>query len=480
MKKILLGVSLCVAMCACNDIAFLNEPVQESEAVLSRSGETTSTESYTVTPEMVCKYLNIARKGKTINSLTPVVENGDTLAYVAQYADTLGWDLISGDRRLDPILANSETGVLNLSDTINPAVGAVKGIIYTVKQTKESFEIQKNPIWKSLEPKEKKANSNPQARGIGFGKWVELDTIYESEVYTKPHMITTRWHQDYPWNTLCPPDLMRPAKAGCTPIATSQIIYYYRKNDIRNCEIPYDYIVINNKPYFPYKSTSEWSNLRETASSNEDENRSTALFIFYIGDMLGTQYGFEESFTVPYKEIDVLEAFKLAGTLRSSYNYNNLKSSLNANRPVLISCGANDTTSHMFIVDSYRTHTEMIYARRKWDPTIEITDWNDYEEPPVEASNSKDGYAYETRLIGNSERTYISMNWGWNDINNVNDVYYMAYSYTSSINYGDYSSPEYSYTYPANWSVTLRTDVGVSNLVYNRFQYMIYNIQNTN
>ena len=103
-------------------------------------------------------------------------------------------------------------------------------------------------------------------------------------------MITTRWHQDYPWNTLCPPDLMRPAKAGCTPIATSQIIYYYRKNDIRNCEIPYDYIVINNKPYFPYKSTSEWSNLRETASSNEDENRSTALFIFYIGDMLGTQY----------------------------------------------------------------------------------------------------------------------------------------------------------------------------------------------
>jgi hypothetical protein len=37
-----------------------------------------------------------------------------------------------------------------------------------------------------------------------------------------------------------------------------------------------------------------------------------------------------------------------------------------------------------------------------------------------------------------------------------------------------------SFTYPANWSVTLRTDVGVSNLVYNRFQYMIYNIQNTN
>ncbi|MBE6311066.1 MAG: hypothetical protein E7080_08445, partial [Bacteroidales bacterium] len=111
MKKLVLFVSLCVAMCACNDNALMNEPIQESETILSRSGETTSAENYTVTPEMVCKYLNIARKGKTINSITPVIENGDTLAYVAQYADTLGWDLISGDRRLYPVLANSEAGV---------------------------------------------------------------------------------------------------------------------------------------------------------------------------------------------------------------------------------------------------------------------------------------------------------------------------------------------------------------------------------
>ena len=160
MKKILLGVSLCVAMCACNDNALINEPVQESEAVLSRSGETTSTESYTVTPEMVCKYLNIARKGKTINSLTPMIENGDTLAYVAQYADTLGWDLISGDRRIAPVLAFADSGVLNLSDTINPAVGAVKGMIGIVKETKEKNDTLRNNIWKFLEPKEVKTINN--------------------------------------------------------------------------------------------------------------------------------------------------------------------------------------------------------------------------------------------------------------------------------------------------------------------------------
>ena len=62
MKKCFLLISLCVAMCACNENTFINEPVQENDLVMSRSGETPSSENYTVTPEMVCKYLNIARK----------------------------------------------------------------------------------------------------------------------------------------------------------------------------------------------------------------------------------------------------------------------------------------------------------------------------------------------------------------------------------------------------------------------------------
>ena len=134
MKCKLLLALLCVAMCACNDNAFINEPVQENEVVMSRSGEVPSSENYTVTPEMVCNYLNIARKGKTIDSLTPVIENGDTLAYVAQYTDSLGWDLISGDRRLSPVLAFADSGVLNVNDTINnPAVKAVLGMLQIVR-----------------------------------------------------------------------------------------------------------------------------------------------------------------------------------------------------------------------------------------------------------------------------------------------------------------------------------------------------------
>lgn len=49
MKTKILFISLCIAMCACNDNVFINEPIQETEVVMSRSGETSS-DSYIVTP----------------------------------------------------------------------------------------------------------------------------------------------------------------------------------------------------------------------------------------------------------------------------------------------------------------------------------------------------------------------------------------------------------------------------------------------
>ncbi len=82
----LLGIAtLTGLLVACSDNNVIAEdPMQEIEMALSRSGETASVGSFTVTPEMVCKYINIARKGEIVNSLTPVIENGDTLAYVVQ------------------------------------------------------------------------------------------------------------------------------------------------------------------------------------------------------------------------------------------------------------------------------------------------------------------------------------------------------------------------------------------------------------
>lgn len=153
-------------MCACSDNIMLNEP--EENTVLSRSNEqTTVSNDYTVTPEMVCKYLNLARKGKTIDSITPVIEDGDTLAYVAQYTGNNGWDLISGDKRVAPVLASASSGILNLNDTISPAVKALNGMVQIVLDTKESADTIKDKMWEFLEPKAIVINNRPQQRGNG-------------------------------------------------------------------------------------------------------------------------------------------------------------------------------------------------------------------------------------------------------------------------------------------------------------------------
>ena len=465
MKKFFLFALIAIVMCACSDNMMLNEPVENT--VLSRSNEqTTVSDDYTVTPEMVCKYLNLARKGKTIDSITPVIEDGDTLAYVAQYTENKGWDLISGDKRVAPVLASANSGILNLNDTINPAVNTIYDMISLCKENSETI---KHSIWFALEEKPRTSyNSSPQPRGNGTGKWIITDTIYEEEFYLKSHLITTKWHQDAPWNELCPMFNQTYSKAGCAPIATSQVIYYFRENNNRNIQIPSN---ANCSPYdgsviFTDYSLTPWTKIVKNEADTANRQY-TQAFISYIGYLLETDYGATESSVVSEKEIDVLANFRLSGTRVYSYNYNQIMYSLNRNSPVIISCKNTQNDFHLFIIDSYQTSTVNMYIQYTWDPTAELEDWEGpYGEP---AETDKDGYARRTELIGNSTNTYISMNWGYN---NTSDTYYNAYSYQSAVNYGDYSIPESTTIYTPNW--TVRTNGSTKR--YNSFNYMIYNI----
>ena len=464
MKKILLGVSLCVAMYACNDNAFINEPVQENEAVLSRSGETASVENYTVTPEMVCKYLNIARKGKTINSLTPVVENGDTLAYVAQYADTLGWDLISGDRRLDPILANSETGVLNLSDTINPANGAVKGMVDLVKTKKESLDTLKNNIWRFLEPKAVSQENRPQSRGWGSGKWIVSDTVYESDTYTRPHIITTIWGQDTPWNTYTPRINGDRTKVGCVPVAVGQIIYHFRKNNHRDIALPSTITFSNpnnGEPIFSNSKTSLWSTMELSRNYVVDSNNSsTAKFLSYIGNQMNSIYGINETGTDIANIEPLLTQYKIAYNRLNVYNFYTIINELEVSKPVFISM-----SRHSFIIDAYTHSYERMYIRYEWDPNYELQEGEDAQMPPANADDKEGNIRIE--YITQQETYYLMMNWGFDaNYSWYNDYSFLAYSFNQV--YGGQDATETLYS--PSWTLP-------DGRTYNNLRFLLYNLR---
>ena len=428
MKKFYLIASLCVAMCACNDNSFVNEPIQENDVVMSRAGESSSVGEYTVTPEMVCKYLNVARKGKNINSLNPIVENGDTLAYVAQYDESQGWDLISGDRRLDPILANAETGYLSLSDTTNIAVGIIRGIIKDVKIIKNNNNVQKHPIWKAFEPKINEVVNKPQTRGIGFGKWIAMDTVYESESYTKPHIIKTKWGQDYPWKYKTPRIDGVATKVGCVPVAVGQIIYHFRKNNHRNIALPQT-AVFNNTylgeptgiPSFSNFSVNAWSEFKLNSQTAYNDQDVTVLFLSYLGNQMSTNYGILKSPTRSTNAFTTFTNFKLSYNIKYNYDFNCILSNLTLSKPVYMSF---DT--HSFIIDGYKYSADRMYISYMWDPNYELQEGDEVVDAPIDAINGKDGYAWREEEISFQESYSLMMNWGWDgDYDNLS---YLAYS----------------------------------------------------
>ncbi|MBE6310829.1 MAG: hypothetical protein E7080_07245 [Bacteroidales bacterium] len=473
MKKILLGVSLCVAMCACNDIAFMNEPVQENETMLSRSGETTSAENYTVTPEMVCKYLNIARKGKTINSLTPMIENGDTLAYVAQYADTLGWDLISGDRRIAPVLAFADSGIIDISDINNPAVKAVLGMLQISRDVQNSNNTEKHSMWKSLEPKVN--NNTIIPRGWGQGKWIAIDTIYNDQSEGISHIIKTKWGQDYPWNVYTPFDSIKldpennetygiyHSAVGCGAVALGQLIYHYRKNNNRGITLPMEAYftdsIVGSTPTFSNFSVNGWNNLAKNI--NENNTNKSALFLSYLGSQLDLDYSVV---TEVQKDsiMPVMNVYKLIGNENNVYDFEKIWLSLKSSKPILM-CALGPLIGHAFLIDGYRENLEEIYVNYVFDPYYEISedelsteDLSLFEWP--EKEDPFEGIVTKRKYWNYDDRKYISMNWGWDG--SSDDIYFLAYNRTLE----DVEYECEGTIYSPSW------------LGYNNVIYYIYNI----
>ena len=454
MKKPFLFALVAIAMCACSDNMMLNEPLENP--VLSRSNDQTPTVSYSVTPDMVCKYLNIARKGKTIDSITPVIEDGDTLAYVAQYTGNNGWDLISGDKRVAPVLASASSGILNLNDTINPAVQALNGMVQIVLDTKNSMDSIKDKMWEFLEPKAIAKSNRPQQRGNGTGKWIAVDTVCDSYSIQSNRLISTLWGQGSGYNSFTPMVNGVRADVGCVPVAVGQVIAQYRKNNHRNIEIPAYAYSVGSSLVFENFSTGNWLLITDTINNPNVSSLADDAFLAYLSLDMNLTYG-EGSTTG--SENDVMTAltnYKLTYNTSNSYSYSTVYTNLLNSKPVIVfSKVKNRENSHAFIIDGYQRTLTKYYIQYMWDPNYELEDWESpYGEP---AETDKDGYAWREEIIDESETVSFAMNWGLNSIS-YNNIYYLAYNYRHG---------EYEIYYTPSWTAGGQTMNNVTKMFYN-------------
>ena len=416
-KTIILTLLTCIFM-SCDSI---NNDVEEplKNVRLKERQIASHSPLFSVNGTLLQKYIRLTAQNKTVEQITPIVRNViDTMAYIVQYSQ--GWELVSGDKRIAPRLAYSETGTLDFDEYMQSGVGAINGMIDLVEDKINSSDTIVNSTWKFLSHQQRSSNSR-QTRGMVSGMWVATDTSYVSDRQRVNHLISTQWNQDYPYNMLCIDNGVQ-CMAGCVPVAIGQLLrYYYHDNSQCNVAIPEHY-----NPYaggggqFEDFSTSNWSLL--------DDPINIAIFIAYLGkEKLGAIYGPSETSVTDYDSFNsTLNWANLTYSIGYSYDVNNIISSIRLGSPVLISAKkSSGTSSHTFLIDSYICDIASFLISYEWVEAYHPSDFELETYPSWRFEPSQKGDVYYEEETPITEDYSIAMNWGYAP--SYNNIYYLAY-----------------------------------------------------
>lgn len=390
---------------------------------LTKSGITDEI-SFKVDYQLLLKYLKFNRKNLQTLNISPLTIDNDTLAYYIN--DGSNWEIVSGDKRLPPVMIKSDGGVFNLYDS------DIQGLLHYIKTISNSSEGEIMNTWEFLDTPLIKPNAKISQRGGGnwssetftIGMWRAIDTLLVDEVNQTPHIITTHWNQKQPWREYTPYIGSSQAPVGCGAVAVGQILYHYRKDNHLNVEFPLYAIALNDSTSFneDFMDATRWYSM---ALTEHDENtESVALMLAYLGTKKLHQIYHSNSTEITHERIDSSFNWgKLNFTKRSGYDYYIVKNSLDANIPVcLFSPTTGGGNTHVYIIDRYlesRTYYSITY---EWDPNYKVSEEEYYSNDPrlfIESASS-DELVLEFDILTN---TYFGMNWGYNDTSFDNRFY---------------------------------------------------------
>lgn len=247
----------------------------------------------------------------------------------------------------------------------------------------------------------------------GGGKYKDLDTVTLEKttgwqlIDAVPAMLETKWHQNKPFNNLCPIrsqwgfGKMRPAPAGCVPIALAQIMAYH--------EFPKSFLAIsepnsNNekKEYleFDWKEVKKVCNYKEiydcNDSTNNEKNFLAALLLKIIGDDVISIYRFAWAFGLPsdakkflekvgYKNVELYRGKKLMKE--------KILEMLKSRKPVFIAAVSDLWDGHAWVIDGYQRYYDRTDYYSKFDKIISTSfDTKDYLHCNFGWGGQCDGY----------------------------------------------------------------------------------------
>ena len=276
---------------------------------------------------------------KAVLNVTPVADAaGSTAFYVINYEGG-GFMILSADKRMDPVLAYSETSTFPMNDP----KGLPGGLVDWMTETKayvQDIRMKDLPLtermaaaWEPSSINQMIALGNPQ-EPIGEQP---IDDDCESESKTYGPLLMTAWHQEPDFNGLAPFGSCSQlsngrAYAGCVAVAMAQVMKYYR---------------------FPGRYN--WNNMPNSYATHE-----TAKLIRDIGDAVEMDYHCSHSSSDLKKAAKAFtRSFQYKGAIyKGSIDMDIVRREIINGRPVLM--GGNYYKSpfnypgHVWVCDGYK------------------------------------------------------------------------------------------------------------------------------
>jgi len=378
---------------------------------------------------------------KNAKMVKPIVVNEDTLAYFIS-ADKNNL-LLAGDKRLNPIIAsfNGEYDIFSSNNT-NFAIWLESELdfIQNVKESKEGYDNEYIKLWDEI--LNTRDSLIPETKTDPEMKWcvVTLDiSVRDTILPLVPHLLTTKWGQESPWNIHLPYDNSQSGEKcvlGCAPVAAGQILYYCHHNMGKPNGLYHT--IYCSKSSINQKTTdigfsrsnyvsnsSRWDDMALSDTSSIGSDIYVSDFLTDIGNRLNAEYS--ASGTSASIDTSSLRAYSI-GLTKGNYSYNTVRQSLMDYSPVIIGAFHTKTTTgwlikkstysggHAWVIDGLcRVDRTYVYTKiceytENWRNETEV--YNSLSEifaryPQLQ--NENEAFEVEGETLSTE---YLLMNWG--------------------------------------------------------------------
>lgn len=437
-----LVLNLIFVSCNKNDSLPIEHPEMANTNTVSYITKAPSANEYYVSVHDARKFADAIRPGKTLK-IEPYVVDKDTLLYFINYDK--GWMILAGDKRLNPFVAESESGDVSMptsNENLNIWIDSYADEVRVIRAITDKKENEFTELWskisKNRTPEDSKG-SGPGTKAVTY-KWAVVRyTDCDSETYNEvyPHLLSTKWGQGYPWNTKLPMDssVGNRCYTGCTAVAISQILYYmhynfnkplglYHSISISQASISGKTANIGFVRSNYYATSTRWDQMALKASSSSGHS--------YVGDLMldvGNRVDMKYSGSGSEANISAsaMSNYNLTYST-SSYNYQKVKNDILNQKPISIVAWTQDNKGHSWVIDGIAQRV------RHYTTSIHF----EYTENWMHESEYYDSfddlrYRYnintEFDIITEDGGTYIVdfllMNWGYDG--SYDNAYYGSY-----------------------------------------------------